>query len=71
MVKESNGLIRLKAQIHDSIFLQVHYSILTQTIPLIRAALDNAVVVNGRHLRIPVDYKFGRTWGSMEEVKQK
>ena len=71
LIKESKGLIRLKAQIHDSVFLQIHDSILEETIPKIKELLSNKVIVNGRGLLIPVDYKFGKSWGSMEEVKTK
>jgi hypothetical protein len=42
-----------------------------ETIPKIKEALNNPVLVNGRYLKIPVDYKFGKSWGSMEEVKTK
>ena len=69
LLKESKGLIRFKAQIHDSIFLQVHNSIFDETIPKIKECLDNGVDIHGRVLRIPVDYKYGISWGKMKEVK--
>lgn len=69
LVKASKGLVRFKAQIHDSVFLQIHNSILTQTIPQLQQCLYNPVAVNGRNLVIPVDYKIGMSWGHMEEVK--
>ena len=71
LVKASKGLVRFKAQIHDSVFLQIHNSILTQTIPQLQQCLYNPVTVNGRSLVIPVDYKIGKSWGGMEEVKTK
>lgn len=71
LVKESGGKIRFKAQIHDSIFLQIHDSIMEETVPKIKEALNNPVLVNGRYLKIPVDYKYGKSWGSMVEVKTK
>lgn len=71
LTKESKGLIRFKAQIHDSIMVQVHNSILQDTILKIKDAMDNPVTVHGRTLRIPVDYKFGDSWGNMVEVKNK
>lgn len=70
-VKEGKGLIRFKAQIHDSIFLQIHDSILEETVPLIQQDLYNPVEVHGRTLVIPVDYKYGKSWGKMTEVKTK
>lgn len=68
-VKASQGKIRLKAQIHDSVFLQLHKSISEQTKPLLLTDLDNPVVVHGRTLRIPVEYKDGTCWGKMIEHK--
>lgn len=70
-VKEGKGLIRFKAQIHDSIFLQIHDSILEETVPLIQQDLYNPVEVHGRTLVIPVDYKYGKSWGKMTEIKTK
>ncbi len=69
LVKESKGLIRFKAQIHDSVFLQIHKSIFKETVPVIQELLRNPVTIHGRTLIIPVDYKYGQNWGSMEEVK--
>jgi DNA polymerase I-like protein with 3'-5' exonuclease and polymerase domains len=68
LVKKEKGALRLKAQIHDSIFTQrlAHRTDLTQTV---RACMDNPVIVKGRTLRIPVDYKDGISWGSMIEHK--
>ncbi len=71
LVKASGGKIRFKAQIHDSIFLQIHNSILEDTIPLVQSSMKNPVVVHGRTLIIPVDYKTGTDWGNMIEVKAK
>lgn len=71
LVKAFGGKIRFKAQIHDSIFLQIHNSILEDTIPLVQSSMKNPVVVHGRTLIIPVDYKTGTDWGNMIEVKAK
>jgi len=68
-VKASKGQIRFKAQIHDSIFAQIKTDILTETIPLIQQDLYNPIQVHNRTLIIPVDYKHGKSWGTMEEVK--
>lgn len=70
-VKSSGGKVRFKAQIHDSIFAQIHNSILLETIPLIQQDLYNPIQVHGRTLVIPVDYKHGQSWGKMTEVKTK
>ena len=69
LVKEGSGNIRFKAQIHDSVFLQIHNSILDKTIPQVQELLRNPVTIHGRTLVIPVDYKYGKSWGDMVEVK--
>ena len=69
LVKEGSGNIRFKAQIHDSVFLQIHNSILDETIPQVQELLRNPVTIHGRTLVIPVDYKYGKSWGDMVEVK--
>ncbi len=68
-VKASKGQIRFKAQIHDSIFAQIKTDILTETIHHIQQDLYNPIQVHNRTLIIPVDYKHGKSWGTMEEVK--
>jgi hypothetical protein len=67
----SKGKIRFKAQIHDSIFLQIHDSILEEARQQVYDALQNPVIIHGRSLLIPVDYKYGTVWGDMTEVKRK
>lgn len=69
LVKNSGGKIRFKAQIHDSIFLQIHNSVLEEAKQEVYNALQNPVDIYGRKLLIPVDYKFGSSWASMTEVK--
>jgi len=62
LVLPGNGDIRLKAQIHDSIFGQIRIGTRDYYAPRIIACMDNPVTVHGRLLRIPVDIKFGRNW---------
>lgn len=69
LVKKEQGKVRFKAQIHDSIFLQIHDAYLDTLLPVVLHLMDNAVEIHGRFLRIPVDYKIGKTWGNMKEVK--
>lgn len=62
LVLPGNGDIRLKAQIHDSIFGQIRKGMREYYAPRILACMDNPVVVHGRRLSIPVDIKFGHNW---------
>jgi DNA polymerase I-like protein with 3'-5' exonuclease and polymerase domains len=67
--KQELPLIRLKAQIHDSVFLQIKDEYVNKLLPVILHLMDNGVDIHGRTLRIPVDYKYGKSWGNMTEVK--
>ena len=69
LVKEESGNIRFKAQIHDSVFLQIRNTELERLLPKILTYLNNPVEIHGRTLVIPVDYKYGNSWGDMVEVK--
>jgi DNA polymerase I-like protein with 3'-5' exonuclease and polymerase domains len=62
LVVPGKGNMRLKAQIHDSIFGQIRIGMREYYAPRILECMDNPVVVHGRTLRIPVDIKFGRNW---------
>lgn len=61
LTKESKGDLRLKAQIHDSIFCQVKIGREDIKEEILKR-MDNTVVVHGRTLRIPVDSKCGKAW---------
>lgn len=69
LVIPGNGNIRLKAQIHDSIFGQIRIGMREHYAPRILACMDNPVVVHGRTLKIPVDIKFGLNWAEGDEKK--
>lgn len=60
---ESEGNLRIKAQIHDSIFGQYKDGQRAIWEPLVLAAMDNPVKMhNGNILKIPVDFAVGKTW---------
>lgn len=69
LVKKERNNVRFKAQIHDSIFIQIKNEELDRLLPIILHMMDNAVEIHGRSLRIPVDYKIGHSWGDMIEIK--
>lgn len=69
LVLPGNGDIRIKAQIHDSIFGQVRLGTRDYYAPRILKCMDNPVVVHGRLLRIPVDIKFGHNWAEGDAKK--
>lgn len=69
LVKESDGRLRLKAQVHDSVLFQYR-----KDMPELREkvieCMQNPVIIHGRTLRIPTDCKIGNSWGSMKEIKK-
>lgn len=69
LVIPGNGAIKLKAQIHDSIFGQIRLGTREYYAPRILSCMDNPVVVHGRPLRIPVDIKFGINWAEGDAKK--
>lgn len=68
LVKKYKGLLRLKAQIHDSVFFQYAQG-RADIRNEVQASLDNPVVIHSRTLRIPTDCKVGLSWSNMEKVK--
>lgn len=67
LVIPSNGDVRLKAQIHDSIFGQIRIDKMDQYAPRVLEVMDNPIVVHGRTMRIPVDLNFGKNWGKFDK----
>jgi DNA polymerase I-like protein with 3'-5' exonuclease and polymerase domains len=67
--KANPKVLRMKAQIHDSALQQFLADKETEYVPMILNSMDNPLPVNGRILRIPVDYKLGQSWGNMKEYK--
>jgi DNA polymerase I-like protein with 3'-5' exonuclease and polymerase domains len=68
LVKKHHGLLRLKAQIHDSVFFQYQKG-RDDIRNEVKASLNNPAVIHGRTLRIPTDCKVGISWSKMEKVK--
>lgn len=63
LVVDSDGKLRLKAQIHDSNMGQIKDEYVDYYKPLILEAMDNPVQMpTGKTLSIPVDFATGKTW---------
>lgn len=69
LVKESEGKLRIKAQIHDSVLGQIRTDCLEEILPEVVERMKNPVKIHGRLLVIPVDCKIGTSWGEMEKRK--
>jgi DNA polymerase I-like protein with 3'-5' exonuclease and polymerase domains len=61
--------LRMKAQIHDSSLQQFKVEREEFFKPEILDRMKNPVIIHGRTLNIPVDYKLGTDWATMEEFK--
>lgn len=66
LVKESNGDLRLKAQIHDSVLFQFKKD-RPELLDRVLECLNNPVTIHGRTLLIPIDHKMGDSWGAMKD----
>lgn len=66
LVKKSEGQLRLKAQVHDSILFQYHKD-RPELLDEVLKCLDNPVKIHGRTLVIPIDFKSGDSWGAMKD----
>lgn len=62
LVKKHEGNLRLKAQVHDSMPFQ-YRSGRTDIRDEVLQAIDNPATIHGRSMRIPVEYKEGKSWG--------
>ena len=60
--------LRMKAQIHDSALLQ-HDKTFDAFVPTVLDCMKNPIIIHGRTLNIPVDYKLGTDWANMKEYK--
>lgn len=67
LVIPGKGDIRIKAQIHDSIFGQWKIEKRDYYAPRVLECMNNPVIVHGRTMVIPVDIKYGNNWAEKEE----
>jgi len=66
LVLPSNGDIRIKAQIHDSIFGQWKIEKRDYYAPRVLEMMNNPIKVHGRTMVIPVDIKYGNNWAEAD-----
>lgn len=62
LILPGHGNIRMKAQIHDSIFGQWKIELRDYYAPRVLECMRNPVIIHGRSLLIPVDIKYGHNW---------
>lgn len=68
LIIPGKGDIRLKAQVHDSILGQWKIEKRDYYKPLMEEMLDTPIIIHGRELRIPSEFKAGPSWGSMKGI---
>lgn len=54
--------------IHDEVLGQCYEDDIPQVVKGIRAALEQPLKIHGRTLTIPTEFKWGSSWGDLEEV---
>jgi DNA polymerase I-like protein with 3'-5' exonuclease and polymerase domains len=57
-------------QIHDDLTAHVPDGKVKESIALMRNHMEQTVTLNGHTMKFPVDFKVGKNWGHMEEVKK-
>lgn len=55
--------------VHDEIVGQCKREDLDKVIPLIKECMEEEIIINGRPLVIPVDFKMGPSWGDAKEIE--
>jgi len=55
--------VELLVQVHDSLLFQIPEDSF-QLIPLVQAAMENEITIDGRSFTVPTDAKIGRGWGN-------
>lgn len=69
LVVPGKGDIRIKAQIHDSVFGQWRIELRDYYAPKVLECMRNPVMIHGRELIIPVDIKYGHNWAEYDAEK--
>jgi DNA polymerase I-like protein with 3'-5' exonuclease and polymerase domains/uracil-DNA glycosylase len=54
---------------HDACIFQIPLGTREHFVPKIRECMEEELIINGRPLVIPVDFKFGPSWGGLKEVE--
>jgi len=56
--------------VHDELIVQLDAKDLQTVIPKVRKCFSVPLVINGRELIIPCEFKSGPSWGDMQEIKE-
>ena len=62
--------IELLLNIHDEIIVQIYPNDLDRAIRDIRSCMERPLLIHGRELTIPCDFKSGPNWGELKEIKE-
>lgn len=54
---------------HDEVMMQCNEGIWESVIPKVRECMEEELMINGRSLVIPVDFKIGPSWGDAKEIE--
>lgn len=65
IINQELGYCRVIIQIHDDLKLETEERLVPVVLPIVKHCMETAVKIS---VPIPVEFKMGKTWGSMEEV---
>jgi DNA polymerase I-like protein with 3'-5' exonuclease and polymerase domains len=69
LVVPSAGEFRLKAHIHDSIFVQIKTEKALEYAKRMKEIMHMPTKIHENTMIIPTDFKMGKTWGTMQKIK--
>jgi len=61
--------VELLLNIHDEVIVQLKPEDIPRAIIDIRSAMERPLIIHGRSLTIPCDFKTGPNWGELKEIK--
>lgn len=61
--------IEILLNVHDEVVFQVDPKDVNRAIVEVRKIMEQTLLIKGRELTIPVDFKVGPSWGELEDVK--
>jgi DNA polymerase I-like protein with 3'-5' exonuclease and polymerase domains len=70
-VTQQGGYIQLLLQIHDEFLFQATPDAIEALVQKVTPLLEVTFTVHGHPLHIPVEWKRGRSWGSMQKFNHK
>ena len=69
-IHEKFDYIEPLLNVHDEVISQIYPKDLDRAVRDIRSAMERPLMIHGRELTIPCDFKVGPTWGDLKELEK-